>query len=665
MKKSALRFAAVAALVVGFAVTAAADTVTRGVLQLNATLDKNSRSATAKPITAKNTGYTVALWMKIDDSKCANRTDDIIWSEPSSGGGETAFYYNKTDKKFRMIRYSGYNGASADKVFDADAPTDGGWHFVAGVFDRANARFRIYVDDVCSESTAINVNDVTPQTCFRIGTFDDNSNHKYFGGCMAEMSVWNSALSTEQLQALHWKLPSGDGFTGCIAYWPMDEANHGTNVRDISGGTEYPITLAAIKVGKTDTPAHDLTEVDDFPAEFDAGDTRVFLAVNTQYRSDVSDIVVTDATQDDNGKFLKDAPATFTATSKAPGVTFVRWFGDVPEESVSNATVTIMVDEEKTIVPYFTGIDWLYDPTAKTICDGAWTIGVTVSEDRMTLSSKKNAFSIPYVDLAKRVADAEGNEYVIVSLSTEVFCRNKAIEEVVLPETLETTSAWFDQNDNRNATFLECTSLRSVTPLVPASMTVLGEMAFRGCTSLAGEVTLGGGEAELEVRQSSFTQVGKTQTHGDQFYNTKITGVTVKNTVHSLPLNVFSGCSALSNVVFEAGSITNIASSAFANCKKVTDFAMPERPEGIADNAFSGWTARQCRFVIHASEPRWAAYLADSANFTPWGELDADTKAAYRAKFGRGRRPMGLSLTLPANQWLVSDQAPGLTVLVR
>ena len=652
MKKSALRFAAVAALVVGFAVTAAAQTKTVLTTVKKSVYTDSVKTASSVAMTASQP-YSFTAFFKIDSS--------LLWGGGNIakiiGDGATMLGVYTVDGVAKMVFKCHSNQYNYNTLTLCDAPTDGAWHHAAVTVASANSCI-FYLDGeaVYTGTANIGYKESSPVTLFV--NSDKSWTSGGFGGSLAEVSMWNRVLSAEEVLAMKAGRPDSTVLSnGCLGFWTMEDEPDQTTAADLLGVRDLTISSTAV---------FNFTTTDDFP-EYEIGDATVYVPINRLYPTNRVTVTIGEGASMKNDMFEKDKEVTFTATAGEESGRFVRWYGDVPEDQACNPTITIVADQEKTIVPYF-AFDWLYDKTAKTIDDGYWMIHIPTTSGGATnlkLGMPIASHSLPLVDLTKPIADAESAAYSLVGVymygsGEYAFMGNSVIRELRLPTTMTSIDASLNVNWDKGA-FMNCVNLKKVTPFMGDYLTSVGEHVFYGCTSLEGELVLGGGASECVLlgRRES------TRDNGHHFASTKITGVTAKANIHDLPYAVFSGCSVLSNVVFEAGSITNIAASAFANCKKVTDFAMPERPEGIADNAFSGWTARQCRFVIHASEPRWAAYLADSANFTPWSALDAATKAAYRAKFGRGRRPMGLSLTLPANQWLVSDQAPGLTVLVR
>lgn len=120
-----------------------------------------------------------------------------------------------------------------------------------------------------------------------------------------------------------------------------------------------------------------------------------------------------------------------TATTDAP---FVRWFGEVAENEVSNATTTVVVDAPKMIIPYFKD-KWVYDGT-KYISDGYWVIQTEGSKDALKLQKISDSKVCVYstlgtreLDLAKKVGDGK-----IVAVGFKAFRYSLNVDTIFLPK---------------------------------------------------------------------------------------------------------------------------------------------------------------------------------------------------------------------------------------
>lgn len=125
-----------------------------------------------------------------------------------------------------------------------------------------------------------------------------------------------------------------------------------------------------------------------------------------------------------------------------------------------------------------------------------------------------------------------------------------------------------------NSAFINCLGLKSIN--IPASVTEIGEKAFRNCRNL---VSL------------SFEQESTLQTIGNSAFSgcSKLTDILIPSSVTTLGESAFSGCSGLYNVFFLGNGIKEIPDSAFENCS-FSDINIPEGVEVIGKNAFAGCT---------------------------------------------------------------------------
>ena len=126
-----------------------------------------------------------------------------------------------------------------------------------------------------------------------------------------------------------------------------------------------------------------------------------------------------------------------------------------------------------TIGAFAADSQWTYNSTAGTISDGDWTFAATVSGTDLTVGAVSvDPGEGATLDFSKSVTDGSAT-YTIVTLNPNFAAyANKAnLATLVLPTAgLVTIST---------DAFNGCTSLASISPFLPDSVTTVGERAFK------------------------------------------------------------------------------------------------------------------------------------------------------------------------------------------
>ena len=160
-----------------------------------------------------------------------------------------------------------------------------------------------------------------------------------------------------------------------------------------------------------------------------------------------------------------------------------------------------------------------------------------------------------------------------------------------------------------NYAFRGCSELTSVT--IGNSVTSIGDSAFRGCTGLTsitipnsvtsiGEYAFAGcpiENATIPTNAISYIPKGKLAkvviNGGENIKNnafngcTKLTSITIPDSVTSIGSYAFNGCTGLTSVTI-GSSVTSIGEYAFSSCTELTSVTIPNSVTSIGSFAFNG-----------------------------------------------------------------------------
>ena len=242
--------------------------------------------------------------------------------------------------------------------------------------------------------------------------------------------------------------------------------------------------------------------------------------------------------------------------------------------------------------------DWSYDASAKTITDNNWVLTVSKSEDGLSVSKVVSVTDPKEIDLSQKAVDGEGNQFDIIAIGNDCFYK-KEVEVVRLGDQIKSLG---------QRAFYLCTALKEVTPLMPASLTKIGQGVFSGCSSLEGDVVFP--ENEIEV----VSQWTNPENSRGLFYNTAITSCDMsKATMTTVILHSFSNCTQLKTVKLPK-KVESLGNYAFAYSTALTTVE-PFLPDSLTDIGvccFDGCISLEGDLVLDGDPTVYCAYNNNS-----------------------------------------------------
>ena len=355
------------------------------------------------------------------------------------------------------------------------------------------------------------------------------------------------------------------------------------------------------------------------------------------------------------------APGTVVTLSvdKTNDVEFVKWTGDVPDADIATAPLALTMDRSKNVslvlkAPYFV-VDGSY------ITDGWQKYGITFSGSEISITGCSSLGSNSVMDVSLPVKGG----YSIVSING---CTGVGLKTLLLPETIKTLA---------HRAFVNCSSLTSISPMVPDSLITYGGGCFADANNIRGNVRIGfgtdAGGSPLPITFGIHDGVRGLQFQGPALGPDILLGPGVM----SIPAYTFRNCSIVTNLSLGA-NVTSLAANAFEQLGKSANASVVfagDKPT-LEASAFSATTPAKVRFLVPwnggSKYPAWAAFLTDTAKVTPWADLSAADKEPYEANFpGKmaTHNPYGKVISsedgFPAGSWVCATKSSGFAVFVR
>ena len=168
------------------------------------------------------TNFTISGWFYVDNLSTtrvllgfgsSSSNFPIIVLEAQSSGVARFF-----------VRDSGSSSASADS--STGAITTGKWYFFAGT--RSGNDYKAYLDGSLTASVTTSAVDVEGELdLFGIGRLSRLGPSGYFDGNLANVAIWNRALSSDEINSVMWKSYEALATTeksGLQAWYKLDES---------------------------------------------------------------------------------------------------------------------------------------------------------------------------------------------------------------------------------------------------------------------------------------------------------------------------------------------------------------------------------------------------------------------------------------------------------
>lgn len=340
---------------------------------------------------------------------------------------------------------------------------------------------------------------------------------------------------------------------------------------------------------------------------------------------------------------------------KTNDVEFVKWEGDVPASAATESLVLTMDGARHVSVvlkaPYFVA-DGSY------ITDGWQKYSMTLSGSEISVTGCSSFGSNSVMDASLPVKGG----YSIVSIGG---FGGTGVKKLILPETIKRLA---------NRAFVSCSSLTSVSPMFPDSLTTFGGGCFADAGGFTGNVRIGfgtdSGGNPLPVTFSIHDGV-----RGLQFQSQPLgPDILLGPGVTSIPSYTFRNCRSVTNLVLDVNMAT-IAASAFENFgQRAASVVFEGEMPTMANTAFtivSGGQASRVRFCILHSLA-WDSFLSDTTKVTPWDSLTSEQQASYWTNFPKNNadtfRPYGMMAAasdgLPTGSWICVKKSSGFFFFV-
>ena len=164
------------------------------------------------------TNFTYSAWTYTE----TNAANQIVLSfGNSSNTTPISLLESRTDNTYRVYHR---DDAAADVVADSNALTLNEWYYITAT--KEGNTIKIFVDGSEHGSQTDSTGSVTLNT-FNVGRLERTTASNYFDGNLANVAIWNRALSSDEINSVMWKGYNALATTeksGLQAWYKLDES---------------------------------------------------------------------------------------------------------------------------------------------------------------------------------------------------------------------------------------------------------------------------------------------------------------------------------------------------------------------------------------------------------------------------------------------------------
>ena len=150
--------------------------------------------ATGSIITSNNS-RSVSLWYKTTSSS-AQIPFSIGNPDDTTSNSQFAYCLNREDNSEKAAIFGKSNDTSA---FTVPNTSDGNWHHLVVTYDQS--ALKVYIDGNLEATPSLPSSNYATSSGLTIGSWSDNN--RYFNGSIDEVGIWNTALTSTQVQSIY------------------------------------------------------------------------------------------------------------------------------------------------------------------------------------------------------------------------------------------------------------------------------------------------------------------------------------------------------------------------------------------------------------------------------------------------------------------------------
>jgi len=166
--------------------------------------------------------YTISAWFKIDTTQASGIVE---WGDQDDGERRSLFLWNGGSGAYKL-----YSSTYGSNIAGGTSLSTGVWYHGAVTVDVSDGSAKVYLNGSLDGTGTNDINSFSGTT----GYIGKTGNNEFFKGDIANVGIWNRALSASEIESIYWRGSyselKGTELTNLVSWYDLDSTSLGSEL---------------------------------------------------------------------------------------------------------------------------------------------------------------------------------------------------------------------------------------------------------------------------------------------------------------------------------------------------------------------------------------------------------------------------------------------------